>query len=74
MHFFQKIFYTFPEKTENFSNSFPKPGKERCQKLSPGALEQDPAGCHGCGAAEAQITAADTEAQIQPTVKGGSHK
>ena len=44
------------------------------QKPSHGAIRGDAACHHGGSAAETQIAAADAEAQVQPSVKGGAYK
>ena len=74
MHFFEKYFYNAQQKPGYFPNYAPKPKKQRMKKPSDGAIRCDAACKHGGGAAEAKIAAANAEAQVQPSVKGGAYK
>ena len=74
MHFFEKYFYDAQQKPGYFPNYAPKPRKQRMQKPSHGAIRGDAACHHRGSAAEAQIPAANAEAQVQPSVKGGAYK
>lgn len=74
MHFFEKYFYDAQQKQGYFPNYAPKPRKQRMQKAPRCAIRGDAACSHGGGAAEAQISAANAEAQVQPSVKGGAYK
>ena len=74
MHFFENYFYDAQQKPGYFPNYAPKPRKQRVEKSSHGAIRGDAACHHGGSAAEAQIPAANAEAQVQPSVKGGAYK
>ena len=74
MDFFENYFYNFPEKIENFADHGPKTGKQRGQQPSGSLIPEDAAGCHGGGAAEAQISAANAESQTDPAIEGGANE
>jgi hypothetical protein len=74
LHFFEKYFYDAQQKPGYFPNYAPKPRKQRMQKPPRCAIRGDAACHHGGGAAKAQIPAANAEAQVQPSVKGGAYK
>lgn len=54
---------------ENSEKTFPKRGKQRAQKDTEGTLPEEDPGAKGSGVSHPRVTAAQTEAQVDPGPK-----
>jgi hypothetical protein len=70
----QKYFPGTEEKNRNFGNNPPKLAKQGAKQASCGHFPKETSGGEGCGAAKADIPAADLKTDKKPPVKGRKHE